>query len=877
MRLALQRLLPIQSTILNLHSALHSNGAGLFQHCYLSDTTKNRRKGRRRKRHKKDSGEEQLIGSRTAAFSIRKFQSTTKDDTYGKGPIKQNLPDIPKAHARLSNAEELEGIKGLGLSRPAARPDIQTVPVTQHDVHGSNLSLGSQLGLPIKARGSNRGWRSRLVTFEQYQYESNLEVRALRGPRLVDNPLNTHDWELWLELIVFRRRHHGPPGTMAIYKEIFRRDLRLPTQGIMADRLWDYLIRAGFYNSGLLEEILLYAIRIKRSTGTFWSRIYYSMVSIALKKDPNAAYSWHLKLKDDFPPSLEDYQKIFKLSLEWGRSAQFRDLYRDTPLIGMYSTVIWRFCELQMYTEALKWHDLFFEIGDFPADFTDIKPLLGHLIYIGNKIRVEETVRELSDAKVLISNMAEDFVKRNTVINREIMNRQLGEVHGVAPKHLTDGFCARLFATGLFSVDTVIKGLHMIAAEAIGPLSLREIAARDNCEPGTVCHHIDALRNAGISLGDSVYCTLLRSLAMENKGRVLKSVVDCDLHPDTFADRGLQERLLVQYFADNDLMKIERTFAILTAGCMVNELQVVRMNLILRCQITLEWREKVLATLGEMKHMGIPVSASSSRHLRVRWLSRRQVGRGAERTEELSILIQASKMTIQSGGSVPIIAWREILRRLGMAGRLIEFENLALWLVDYYSSPAAKAGLSNQILLSAQGDQALIQGHVPSGQLSNPDPQIFLDILFTTSAQHAIVAWGFQHIMKTRKSIRRLENTSTVEGPPQLQRAPRIQWTWGLHLLYKLRERGLNVRADQVARICRQRLNTLFGGGLSNRYINRRARAENFYTKSYYFRKMKEIWGEELWCPAGRSLGKRIGQRPQHARRPPYGRVQDED
>lgn len=867
MRLALQRLLPRQSTVFNLHSAVYPNGAGFCQHCYLSTptTTKNRRKGRRRKRHKKDSAEEQLIGSRTAAFSIRKFQSTAKDDTNGKGAIVQNRPDIPKAHARLSNAQQLRGVKGPGLFGPAARPGIQMIPVTEHDVHGSNLSLGHQLGLPIKARRSNRAWRSRLVTFEQYQYQSNLEARALREPRLVDDPLNTHDWELWLELIVFRRRHHGPQGTMAIYKEIFRRGLQLPTQGIMADRLWDYLIRAGFYGSGLLEETLIYAIRIKRSSGTFWSKMYYSMVSIALKKDPNSAYSWHLKLKDDFPPSLEDYQKLFKLSLEWGRSAHFRDLYRETPLTGMYSTVIWRFCELQMYAEALKWHDLLFEIGDFPADFTDIKSLLDHLIYIGNKIRVEETVRELSDAKVLISNMAEDFVKRNTVINREIMNRQLGEIHGVAPKHLTDGFCARLFATQLFSVDTVIKGLHMIAAEAIGPLSLREIAVRDNCEPGTICHHVDALRDAGISLGDSVYCTLLRSLAVENKGGVLKSVVDCDLHPDTFADRGLQERLLVQYIADHDLMKIERTFAILTAGCTVNELQVVRMNLILRCQITLEWREKVLATLGEMKHMGIPVSASSSRHLRVRWLSRRQVGRGAERTEELSILIQASKMTIESGGSVPIISWREILRRLGMAGRLIEFENLALWLVDYYSSPAAKAGLSDRILLSAQENQALVEGHVPLEGKSDRDPQHFLDILFTTSAQHAIVAWGFQHIMKTRSSIRGLRNTPTVKGPPQLQRTPRIRWTWGLNLLYKLRKRGLNVRTDQVAQICRQRLNILFGTGLSKRHINRRARAENFHTKSFYLRKIKEIWGKGLWRPAGRGMGKGIGQRPHEA------------
>lgn len=855
MRLALQRLLASPSATSLLRSAVHSDGASFCQH--YSPSAPTQEESRRYAAEEKER--EQLPGPEAKAFRIRKLRAVTKNDRHATGATERSWPDIPIVHARLPGTQRCDDVEEVGLSQSAVLPDIQMVSVTQHDLHSGDLSSRTQLRLPTAAGSNYESWRYCLATFEQYQYESNLEVPAFQGSRLVDDPIHTQDWKLWLELIFFRKRHHGAEGTIAIFKEIFRRGLRLPTLGVVANQLWDLLIRAGFYNSRLNEEIVTYAICLKRTTGRYWPGLYYGIVSVALKKNPNSAYSWHLKLRDDFPPSLEDYKKIFKQSLDWGSSGHFRGLYRDTPLVGMYRTVIWHLIKLQMYDEALKWHDLLSDARDFPARLSDIKPLLDHLAYTGDGARLENIVRALTEAKVGLSNLAGKFVRRDAAISREIMNRHLGEVHGVSPKHLSDSFCARLFATRLFSVDTIISGLQMMGVEAIGPLSLREIAVRDNCDPGAICHHTDGLKNAGISLDSSAFCTLVRGLAVENKRGILKSIVDCDLHPDTFADFELQERLLAQYYEENDLMKIERTLAILTTGCSVKDLQMVRMNLILRCQVTLGRREKVLATLGELKLKGIPVSAKSSRHLRVCWLSRRQVGRGADQTHELTILIEASRMTMKSGRFVPIIAWREILRRLGMAGRLAEFENLALWLVDWYSSPAAKAALSKRISSSVHG------GHVSLGNSPHGDLQRSLNVQFTTAAQHAIVAWGFQHIIKYSKSIRRSTKASLVEG------LPRFQWTWGLQLLYKLRERGVPIQEREVARICRHRLSILFGTGLSKRKINRRARSLETCTESMYIRKMEEIWGKDLfrvWRKAAKDPEKRIGRKPQEVWRP---------
>ena len=896
MLLALQRrLLPSPSKISILLSPVHSVCAESCPHHPHPPTSQRQS----RRYTAREDGGEQLLGSEARVSWIRELSAATKDDGHDNAAGQRDWPHTPGAHARLPDAQGSEGSGGAALSVSRVGLNYRMVPTAQRDVVSSNLNSGMQLGLPSKATGFQEGWRRRLTTFEQYQYQSNVEAPVFQGPRLLDNPSYAQDWQLWLELIVFRRRQHGAGGTIAIYREIFRRVLRLPTRGIVANQLWDLLIQAGYHDVGLLEEILVYAICLKASTKRTWPHIYSGILSIALKKDPCSAYDWHVKVRDDFPPSLEDYQRIFKLSIDWGSSVHFRGLYVDAPLTGMYGTVIRQLCKFQMYAEALRWHEVLCQAGDFPTEFTDIQPLLDHLVYIGERSRFENIIRQLGEAKVENRNVAEDYAQRDKVITREIMNRKLGEVHDIAPTYLSDNFCARLFATQFFSVDTIIKGLHMIAAEVIGPLSLREIAFRDDCDPAAICHHIDVLRTAGVTLDNSAFCTIVRNLAVENKGAILKSIVNCDLHPDTFADYGLQERLLAQYYEEADPIKIERTLAILTTGCSDENLQRVRINLILRSQVTLSRQEQVLAIMEEMKHLGIAVSPRSSRHLRVCWLSRRRRGNGPERTQELAILIQASQMTMQSGRLVPIIAWREILRRLGMAGRLMEVENLALWLVDWYSSPAAKAALPKPILPSTHRGQALVEGHVSSEESPDHNLKHYLNILFTTSARHAIVAWGFQQTGKPRRKIRRLIIPRTAGEPIQLEKVPEIQWTWGLHLLYKLKERGVPIQKSQVARICRHRLDTLFGAGLSKRLINRRARAENVYSESLYVRKMEDIWGRNLfrvgdkkwrrrktawhrrrhgafrvWRPVGMNSKKRIG-RKRH-RRLRIKRVQDE-
>ena len=697
-------------------------------------------------------------------------------------------------------------------------------------------------------------WRARLSTFEQFQFESDVGTPAIDRPRLIDNDSYAEDWLLWLELIRFRRRHVGVWGMQVIYKEIFRQGRCIPTHGGVGKELWILLLQVGQKDSTFLRKVIDYATQIKRSTGIAAPRLYECVVGQALKENPDSAPKWHSLLKQDFTPSIDDYRILFKLSASWGSITHLRALYKDYPLVGMYATVIPKLCNLQMYEEAIKWHTLLFAYKDIPLKFDDIKPLLAYCAHAGDSARVEQLVKDLNMSQSSIINQATKYVRKNEIISRELVNRQLGEVHGVAPKQPSDSFCARLFATRLFAVKTIINGLQMMALDKIGPLSLREIVLRDDCHPPAVLRHLDDLKHAGISLDASTFTVVLQNLARADDHTLLKNLVQSDLHPDTLEDLNLQEKLLAQYYAADDHLQVKRTLAILTAHCSSQkERSRLWWNLVFRSHVTLRRGVAVKSIMETMRQSRISITSRSSRHMRVLWLTKRHRGHGAQRTAELSIIIRATQNTLESGGFVPIIAWRELMRRLGMAGRLLEFENMALWLADYYSSPAGQQSMPADMLLQSGGKQSCVEADNPARY---HNPQKYLNVLFTRDAQHAIVAWGFQQEVRmnpesshARKTFKRLGTGSSVST----SRAP--FWTWGLLLLRKLQERGVPIQQATVSRICRQRLIALFGHGTSKRPINRRVkwineiRAGSFahYMPMNYVREMEGIWGQDLF------------------------------
>lgn len=220
-------------------------------------------------------------------------------------------------------------------------------------------------------------------------------------------------------------------------------------------------------------------------------------------------------------------------------------------------------------------------------------------------------------------------------------------------------------------------------------------------------------------------------------------------------------------------------------------------------------------------------------YVRISLMTRRRVSVRPTLIDELPLMINIWQRILCSGGTMPAHTWVEILRRLGMSGKLEEYEKLALWLVDWYTASPARVFLGGrnhyppEALTAPPSQEPQHPIPIPTpvvSQLQTHHPLHPLRVLFPKGAQQAVLAWGFQH--------------ARIGGP---------DWRWGLYMLLKLRKQNVHIERLTVAKACRLRLLALFGPVRSNRLINRRQGERNWAELVYYIREMEKIAGRNLF------------------------------
>ena len=714
---------------------------------------------------------------------------------------------------------------------------------------GTSSYLVGSVGFKIRRRTVKtiKEWRKSLTTFKQFEYESDLDAPPHRGPRLVDLYCNQQDREIWTELFLFRRRNYGIESVIPLWNGLKSRGVPLSQQ-----ILENGLLELGYQRDDILDEICNYASHIHQSTRQGLSQLYREIVMHFLQTDTSKVYEWHKRLLRDFSPSEHQFRELFRWAkISDQRSRILQRIYQDLSFRRLYMVIIPTLCKDRLYSIALEWHDLLMRNGDVPPNSSYAAPLLHHYALRDRKLLVLKMTKELVDAGVSFASSTDHSLKENTFISREMMDRVHGKFYGIAPKTLSDEFCARLFATSLFSVDTVIRGLQILGMDAIGPLSLREIASR-SCSAGTcdaemVIKDIGTLKQAGISTGTSLLSRLIRKLATESRPYCLYDVVNCDLHPEAFENWKLQESLLASYQKAGDQRQIDRTLAVLLIDTSAKDLTPAYWNIHLRiCLSQGDW-QGMSRTLETMREQDVQVSSRSSSYARTCMLSPRQIGRGPSEVDNISLIINVWKTSLCGGGSIPAIAWVEIFRRLGMKGELAEFEKLALWLARWYSDATFRA---SQVSLSITPEELRKDGRVLLFEdLKTHDPQHPFQVTFNATFIRAVIAWGFQHSSSSSDYLQmspRECDQSIMSG--------RAQWMWGLRLLLKLRDCGVLISQANVAKACMQRLIAVFGPGLSRRCINRAYQRRRAGCIETYIAGMERLWGEELFMSQVKEL-----------------------
>lgn len=725
-----------------------------------------------------------------------------------------------------------------------SRPFLHNLPARYEIWHG-NAKLPNCSSPSRSFHGSihskhvdilSKKWGSYLTTFEEYQYQSDLGQPPIKGPRLLDQPAFNTDFDLWLELVLFQRRQRNIDKVRALYHEITIRDLYIPTIGATADELWNVFLYVGWETHTVGEVLVPYARKLHERTGGSWQPLYAKILTRILKSAPRDAALWHNRLRDCFKPSAADMKAIFRKGVSSEATLQvFKRMYLDFSYRDLYSTVIPQLCNDGSYKRALQWHHMMITANDKPSSTEIAKPLIHQLAIHGTPNELLSMTTSIARADVpvpaLPASIYQSLPIKKAAIS-ELFNRQLGIVHNISPKVLSDEFCARLFATPVFSINTLIKAIHMLGVDTLGPTSLRELVSRElksrsHSASRPISQCLDILRETGISIDDSTFCTVVSNLAVQGDDRLLEEVINCDMRPDAFEDQDLQESLLARYCAHNDHLQTSRTLAILTAKCKPENLHSTLMNLILRSAVKRNDKQKIYQQLDLMQEKMVPLCGRSVRALRRALLSPREVSKPPASTAELPRIVAIYQGILRAGGDVRAEQWREILLRLGMTGLLSDLEKLSLWLAEWYSNPSFRASESS--LFRPRSEQ--VPEDLPAGNPRHP-----LRVIFSDVAQQAIIAWSFQRSGELYENQKSMRNGG-------------FTWRWGVKLLSELKQRNVLVLRNTVSRACRLRFTALIGHGISRRLINRTARAISIDQIMDMAQEIEKIQGSAIFFP----------------------------
>ena len=696
-------------------------------------------------------------------------------------------------------------------------------------------------------------WRKRLKSFHQFDYESSLEQPPLAGMRLVDRRKWQSDPELWLQLVRFRERVDGLEGVAVIWRGYAQREI--PPGGSQASvDLWKSFLRLGFQDHQILRELCEYKDFLLQSYRRRTPGLYYEVMKHIILNKPSELHEWHLRLKHECP---YPWQRRELLNLSIAERTAFRALlpvYENLPPLQEYQHIIPRLCAHGLYSDALQWHRMLMKKGDIPPNLYAVQSLLHHLEISGQAEVYTEIVEEMSDAGLVLHTSSVPTRQHSSVVYQQLIKELQTTLYPAAPKSIRDEFCARLFATKVFSVQSIINGLYMFGVETIGPLSLREIAARAAVRgvisPETVLQDLEHLRQAGISVGNSKFSRLLQKAAREFDAELLFDIITSDQHPEVYEDWKLQESLLASYHNVGDRRQVNRTLAILTLDETKESLDTARWNLLLRSYLTLGDMPNSWITLDKMRGDGITLRKASRMYLWNQTVVASKDGTVLVKAENLPRLVRIWQGFMRSGTHVPPGDWIEVLRRLGMSNQLKQYEELALWLARWYTDEEFKKAQLALVMLQQSVKRPML-AVLPS------DPAHPFQVLFSGRMQKAILRWGFRHYY-----LPRVRGTSPSERVRLLSRS---QALWGLRMITKLRDVGVKVDRDVVARFCRTRLATL-----SRQDYRRRVKPDHRWNhrirQAEYTHAMETIWGSDLFrLTESKFVHKKGGPAKRHA------------
>lgn len=710
-------------------------------------------------------------------------------------------------------------------------------------------------------------WRSLSLDHDRLLIESDINVSDSQLVRLIDQPGNESDIELWSCLLEFCHRWMGRDGVIMIWQAISKRRNLHQVEGALPQAFWRVILSAAVTSDTFLREVIDYGEWLLENHGTPWPQLYTTVMSFMLSNRPRAeVFRWHMILSPSFGPGeveFVDMLKEFITDSDPKMQETLQLLYSWSTHRKLYDILIPDLFDKGHAQLASQWRRLLISHGDIPAS-PAARPFLRYIGAYFPQTHLSE--EELSIAGLVLQgqkNSGDGTVGRSLHVEAAIsgqslsylVNRVHGETFGIREKPYNDKLGSKWFASTWVPLDFAISVIHTMGIDSIGPLSLQSIALREGNAQG-VLHRMDQLHQLKIQLPNTNYVAAIRHHATVGDDDALQELLHCDIHPDIFDDEVAQKQLLNHCLNTEDW----GTYQLLlkTKLAVTSHSVSASSDKILQSCARQGNGPMALALLQGMCSRNLqpaPVTSHMLSSFVLQNLSPHAHVRNARQHVDLQVALCRQLSTTRFPPAVE--AWQTLLYRLGREQRLVDLERLSLGIlrlfVDYTKSdtPMWISHMADipQILRSESPYQYFqkLPRDLPLSHEGHPLRQIF-DI----KLQAAIVRWGFTHtkydneVETSALAILRGEDGGSSEPAG-------FHFARGIRLLAMLRDQGLNIAYGTVRKSAVIRLRDLYRGGGDARYewIGGNAqlkmrRVRNQLSLSQAKKLCDAAWGEEV-------------------------------
>jgi hypothetical protein len=688
---------------------------------------------------------------------------------------------------------------------------------------------------------------------------SETRVRTVSQSRdlLIDKPENYGNLEAWCRILQHRERIDGLHGVVDVWTGMRDRGIDLPVDGNLADTFWTTLVHAAVRrkiresHKKLLEEVIRHAEHLRASGFGHYRRLHTVLVGRFLRFPPyipkrgdhlpnqEHEYKWHKRLCD---AGFCDARSLADLTMDVVKSsspntafARWRRMYHESESRDLYDS-----CMPTVLSHAAgnahliaSWHMLFVSSGDMPGPELSSTRAVQYL---------SNTLQPGGDGEVPVNNVVDlEELKKITKadwdatvhstspwLSRASMNGLVGDVHGIKPKAISDQFCARMFATNTFSLETIIRGLSLLGTEAIGPMALRELAIRA-ASPEVLKEKLADIRDAGMLISPSVYAHILNKVVANSQHELFKTLLDSDQHPESYEDQHTQEILL-----GNFLQAEQWSLAYLTLIGLSqrgNSRSHRAWNRLLQHYIKAQHHHEIVRVYNFMFSERLAISSRTLNFLGKYLLPSRSPSKRPMvasnspmgHYKSLNLVANAHIYAASTGSYVSPERWIELLKRFGMSGDMVGIGRLAPWLAQHYAGEAT---------IDDRGRYRIYRRtDAMRSKVLNP---IML---------RAFVIWGFRSAgMRDKLRLWTRDPGISFDGKPHTE-----PWARGLSLLVQLKELGVKVETENVRRAMVEVLWPLFGPGCSKKRGNWAIMQRSQLTLAHYVEHANMVWGEPIF------------------------------